>query len=73
LISALSPQAASPDHSSVALVGGSAAIQYFHWDKPHHGDRGNVTALDLASRRVVAIPVKNEMPVKVEMTWRREN
>ena len=32
---------------------GSAAIQYFHWDKPHHGDRGNVTALDLASRKVV--------------------
>jgi outer membrane protein assembly factor BamB len=31
----------------------SAAIQYFHWDKPHHGDRGNVTALDLASRKVV--------------------
>ncbi|HEV8118163.1 MAG TPA: PQQ-binding-like beta-propeller repeat protein [Thermoanaerobaculia bacterium] len=32
---------------------GSAAIQYFHWDKPHHGDRGNVTALDLTSRKVV--------------------
>ena len=32
---------------------GSAAIQYFHWDKPHHGDRGNVTALDLANRKVV--------------------
>ena len=32
---------------------GTAAIQYFHWDKPHHGDRGNVTALDLTSRKVV--------------------
>src|SRR5262249_34050736 len=30
----------------------SAAVQYFHWDKPHHGDRGNVTALDLANRKV---------------------
>jgi glucose dehydrogenase len=31
----------------------SATVQYFHWDKPHHGDRGNVTALDLANRRIV--------------------
>ena len=31
----------------------SAAVHYFHWDKPHHGDRGNVTALDLAARKVV--------------------
>ena len=30
-----------------------ATVRYFHWDKPHHGDRGNVTALDLASRKVL--------------------
>ena len=31
----------------------NATVRYFHWDKPHHGDRGNVTALDLGSRKVL--------------------
>jgi len=31
----------------------SATIQYFHWDKPHHGNRGNVTALDLSTGKIV--------------------
>ena len=31
----------------------SATIQYFHWDKPHHGNRGNVTALDLSTGKVL--------------------
>lgn len=31
----------------------SATVQYFHWDKPHHGNRGNVTALDLATGKVL--------------------
>lgn len=31
----------------------SATVRYFHWDKPHHGDRGNVTALDLSTGKVV--------------------
>ena len=31
----------------------SAVVRYFHWDKPHHGNRGNVTALDLATAKVV--------------------
>ncbi len=31
----------------------SATVRFFHWDKPHHGDRGNVTALDLSTRKVV--------------------
>ncbi len=26
---------------------------YFHWDKPHHGNRGNVTALDLSTGKVL--------------------
>ena len=30
-----------------------AAVMYFHWDKPHHGNRGNVTALDLSTRKLV--------------------
>jgi outer membrane protein assembly factor BamB len=30
-----------------------AAIRYFHWDKPHAGDRGNVTALDLSTGKVI--------------------
>ncbi len=30
-----------------------AAVHYFHWDKPHHGNRGNVTALDLSTGKVV--------------------
>jgi outer membrane protein assembly factor BamB len=39
----------------------SATVRYFHWDKPHHGDRGNVTALDLSSGKVVweASPAKS--------------
>src|SRR5258705_11382165 len=31
----------------------SATVRYFHWDKPHHGNRGNVTALDLSAGKVV--------------------
>ena len=31
----------------------SATVRYFHWDKPHHGNRGNVTALDLTTGKVV--------------------
>jgi outer membrane protein assembly factor BamB len=31
----------------------SATARYFHWDKPHHGNRGNVTALDLSTGKVV--------------------
>lgn len=31
----------------------SATVRYFHWDKPHHGDRGNVTALDLSTGKVI--------------------
>jgi hypothetical protein len=31
----------------------SATVRYFHWDKPHHGNRGNVTALDLSTGKVV--------------------
>jgi hypothetical protein len=30
-----------------------ATVRYFHWDKPHHGNRGNVTALDLSTGKVV--------------------
>jgi outer membrane protein assembly factor BamB len=30
-----------------------ATTIYFHWDKPHHGNRGNVTALDLSTGRLV--------------------
>ncbi len=32
---------------------GWAVVRYFHWDKPSHGDRGNVTALDLAAGRIL--------------------
>jgi len=31
----------------------SATVRFFHWDKPHHGNRGNVTALDLSTGKVV--------------------
>jgi outer membrane protein assembly factor BamB len=31
----------------------SGTVHYFHWDKPHHGNRGNVTALDLSTGKVV--------------------
>jgi outer membrane protein assembly factor BamB len=31
----------------------SATVRYFHWDKPHRGNRGNVTALDLSTGKVV--------------------
>lgn len=31
----------------------TATVRYFHWDKPHHGNRGNVTALDLSSGKVL--------------------
>jgi outer membrane protein assembly factor BamB len=31
----------------------STTVRYFHWDKPHHGNRGNVTALDLSTGKVV--------------------
>jgi outer membrane protein assembly factor BamB len=31
----------------------SGTVQYFHWDKPHHGNRGNVTALDLSTGKVL--------------------
>jgi outer membrane protein assembly factor BamB len=31
----------------------TATVRYFHWDKPHHGNRGNVTALDLATGKVL--------------------
>jgi outer membrane protein assembly factor BamB len=31
----------------------SATVHYFHWDKPHRGNRGNVTALDLSTGKVV--------------------
>jgi len=34
-------------------VPGSATVRYFHWDKPHHGSRGNVTALDLSTGKVL--------------------
>ena len=34
-------------------VHASASIRYFHWDKPHHGNRGNVTALDLSAGKVL--------------------
>jgi outer membrane protein assembly factor BamB len=34
-------------------AGASGTIQYFHWDKPHHGNRGNVTALDLSTGKVL--------------------
>jgi len=30
-----------------------ATIRFFHWDKPHHGNRGNVTALDLSIGKVL--------------------
>ena len=38
-----------------------ATVRYFHWDKPHHGNRGNVTAFDLSSGKVVweASPAKS--------------
>ncbi|MEP6471913.1 MAG: PQQ-binding-like beta-propeller repeat protein [Acidobacteriota bacterium] len=31
----------------------TATVRYFHWDKPHHGNRGNVTALDLSTGKVL--------------------
>jgi hypothetical protein len=31
----------------------SATVRFFHWDKPHRGNRGNVTALDLSTGKVV--------------------
>lgn len=31
----------------------NGTIQYFHWDKPHHGNRGNVAALDLSTGKVL--------------------
>jgi len=31
----------------------NATVRYFHWDKPHHGNRANVTALDLSTGKVV--------------------
>ena len=31
----------------------SGTVHYFNWDKPHHGNRGNVTALDLSTGKVV--------------------
>jgi outer membrane protein assembly factor BamB len=31
----------------------SATVRFFHWDKPHHGNRGNVTALNLSTGKVV--------------------
>ena len=31
----------------------TATVRYFHWDKPHHGNRGNVTALDLTTGKVL--------------------
>ena len=31
----------------------TATVQYFHWDKPHHGNRGNVTALDLSTGKIL--------------------
>ena len=34
-------------------VEAGATVHYFHWDKPHHGNRGNVTALDLSTGKVV--------------------
>jgi outer membrane protein assembly factor BamB len=42
--------------SVIALVisaQANATVQYFHWDKPHHGNRGNVTALDLSTGKVL--------------------
>jgi len=36
-----------------ASVNSEATVRYFHWDKPHHGNRGNVTALDLAATKVL--------------------
>lgn len=37
----------------VLSVQASATVRYFHWDKPHHGNRGNVTALDLSTGKVM--------------------
>ena len=34
-------------------VQASATVRYFHWDKLSHGNRGNVTALDLSTGKVV--------------------
>ena len=34
-------------------VPATATVRYFHWDKPHHGNRGNVTALDLSTGKVL--------------------
>ena len=31
----------------------AGTVRYFHWDKPHRGNRGNVTALDLSTGKVV--------------------
>jgi outer membrane protein assembly factor BamB len=30
-----------------------ATVRFFHWDKPHHGNRANVTALDLSTGKVL--------------------
>jgi outer membrane protein assembly factor BamB len=34
-------------------VPSAAAVRYFHWDKPHGGNRRNVTALDLSAAKVL--------------------
>lgn len=30
-----------------------ATVRYFHWDKIHHGKRGNVSALDLSTGKIL--------------------
>jgi outer membrane protein assembly factor BamB len=38
-----------------------ATVRYFHWDKLHHGNRGNVTALDLTTGKTLweSVPSKS--------------
>jgi hypothetical protein len=31
----------------------AATVRFVKWDKPHTGNSGNVTALDLANRRIL--------------------
>ena len=39
--------------SILFTVRADATIRYFHWDKPHHGNRGNVTAIDLSTGKIL--------------------